>query len=118
LKPTITILPEYLASKLPAIQELCRKYQVTYLWAIGSVLTDEFRDDSDVDFLYDLDRSALATGKYLDNLNGLIAGLLEIFAGRKIDLVHYPSIRNPYLLKSIEATKTLLYAQRSEEVSV
>lgn len=79
---------------------------------------NEFKDESDVDFIYDLDRTALNTGKYLHNLDGLIAGLLEIFVGREIDLIHYPSIRNPYLLKSIDATKTLLYAQRPEEVSI
>jgi len=118
MKSTKTILPEYLENKLPAIQALCRKYQVEYLYAIGSVLTSEFGKNSDVDFLYDLDRAALATGQYLHNLDGLIAGLLKLFPGRKIDLVHYPSLRNPYFIKDIDATKTLLYAQRSEEVSV
>ena len=118
MESTNNILPEILASKLSDIQALCRKYQVTYLYVFGSVLRDDFRDDSDIDFLYDLDRAALATGKYLDNLDGLIAGLLALFPGRKIDLVHYPSLRNPYFIKSVEATKRLLYAQRPEEVSI
>jgi len=118
MKSTKTILPEYLECKLPAIQALCRKYQVKYLYAIGSVLTDEFRKDSDVDFLYDLDEANIPEEKYLYNLDGLIDGLFEIFPNRKIDLVHYPSLRNPYFINSIEATKTLLYAQRPEEVSV
>lgn len=72
-------MPEYLNSKLPAIQTLCDQYQVTYLYAIGSVLTDEFGQDSDVDFLYELDRAALARGRYLHNLDGLIEGLLRLF---------------------------------------
>ena len=118
MKLRTSILPEYLASKLPAIQELCHRYEVNYLYAFGSVLTDEFRDDSDVDFLYDLDRAALATGKYLHNLDGLIAGLLALFPGRKIDLVHYPSLRNPYFIEEVDETKVLLYEPNPEEVSV
>lgn len=114
----MSTLPEYLATKLPAIQKLCRKHQVRYLYVIGSVLTDKFRADSDVDFLYNLDRAALATGRYLHNLDGLIAGLLNLFPGRKIDLVHYPSLRNPYFIEEVDETKVLLYEQNPEEVSV
>ncbi len=118
MKPTATTLPEILVSKLPALRNLCHKYHVKYLWAFGSVLTDEFGEDSDIDFLYELDRSAIADGQYLSHLDGLIAGLLDIFSGRKLDLVHYPSLRNPYFVEEIDETKVLLYDQNPEEVSV
>jgi predicted nucleotidyltransferase len=36
---------------MEAIAELCRKYQVEELAVFGSVLRDDFRMDSDVDFL-------------------------------------------------------------------
>ncbi|MEZ4848510.1 MAG: nucleotidyltransferase domain-containing protein [Bacteroidia bacterium] len=118
MEATDTKLPEILAHKLSAIQEICRKYKVKYLWAFGSVLRDDFRKDSDIDFLYDLDEETINEGEYLYNLDGLIAGLLATFPDRKIDLVHYQSLRNPYFIKSVEATKRLLYDQRSKEVSV
>lgn len=117
MESTRTKLPEVLASKLPAIHDICRKYHIKYLWVFGSVLTDEFKEDSDIDFLYEWDRPAIQEGQYLPNLDGCIAALQGLFR-RKIDFVHYPSLRNPYFIKDIEATKTLLYAQKSEEVSV
>ena len=112
------ILPHYLKSKHPALQKLCRKYQVKYLYAIGSVLTDRFRDDSDVDLVYELDRPAISDDEYLPTLDGFIAGLLKIFSGRKIDLIHYPSLRNPYFIEAVDETKVLLYDQKREEASV
>lgn len=118
MKPTTAILPSILDSKLPAIQALCRRYKVKHLWVFGSVLTDEFRGDSDIDLLYELDKPAIAEGEYLFNLDGLIAGLLELFPGRKLDLVHYPSLKNPYFIEEVEETKVLLYEQNREEVSV
>ena len=111
------ILPPILNQKLSAIQELCRRYKVKNLWVFGSVLTNRFREDSDIDFLYEMDRSSMAEGEYLPNLDGLIAGLLAMFPERKLDLVHYPSLKNPYFIESVEETKVILYDQRREEVS-
>ena len=33
------------------IIELCKKYKVKYLYAFGSILTNRFNDESDVDLL-------------------------------------------------------------------
>lgn len=117
MKLVNTILPGILEAKLPALHDICRRYHVKYLWAFGSVLTNEFRSDSDIDFLYEWDRPAIPKGQYLPNQDGCIAELEKLF-GRKIDFIHYPSMRNPYFIKDVEATKTLLYAQRPEEVSI
>ena len=118
MKLTTAILPPILKSNLPAIQELCRRYKVRNLWVFGSVLAGEFRSDSDIDFLYELDKPAIAEGEYLYNLDGLIAGLLELFPGRKLDMAHYPSLKNPYFIEEVEETKVLLYEQNRKEVSV
>lgn len=118
MKSTASQLPEPLSSKLPAIRDLCTTYQVKFLYVIGSVLSKEFRKESDIDFIYDLDKEAIKMGKYLHNLDGLIAGLIELFPGRELDLVHYPSLRNPYFLEEIDETKVLLYEQDSKEVFV
>jgi len=110
-------LPEILKSKLPVLHELCIKYHVKYLWVFGSVLTDEFREDSDIDFLHEWDEANITDSEYLDNYYGFIEALKKLF-GRNIDFVHYPSMKNPYFIKDVEATKTLLYAQRPQEVPV
>ncbi|MCB9349616.1 MAG: nucleotidyltransferase domain-containing protein [Lewinellaceae bacterium] len=118
MKQAADTIPPILVSNLPAIQELCQKYKVKHLWVFGSVLAGEFRSDSDIDFLYELDKPAITEGEYLYNLDGLIAGLLELFPGRKLDMVHYPSLKNPYFIEEVEETKVLLYEQNREEVSV
>ena len=111
------IVPKILAENLPAIQELCRKHKVKKLWAFGSVLRDDFREDSDVDLLHEWDEENITDQEYLDNYYGFLDALKQLF-GRKIDFVHYPSMKNPYFIKDVEETKVLLYAQRPEEVSV
>lgn len=32
---------------------LCKKYKVAKLWVFGSILTDRFNDNSDVDIVFD-----------------------------------------------------------------
>ena len=36
------------------IADLCRRYSVERLFAFGSVLTDRFNDESDVDLIVDI----------------------------------------------------------------
>ncbi|MDX2247491.1 MAG: nucleotidyltransferase domain-containing protein [Bacteroidia bacterium] len=115
MKATTEILPDFLASRLDALQAHCRKYKVKYLWAIGSVLTKNFRNDSDIDLVYDLDRPSISDEEYLSVLDGFISGLLVLFSGRKIDLIHYPSLRNPYFIEEVNETKVILYEQRRVE---
>ena len=41
------------------IADLCRKYNVRKLFAFGSVLTDQFNDESDIDLIADFDKQAI-----------------------------------------------------------
>lgn len=75
------------------IADLCRRYNVRRLFTFGSVLTDRFNDESDIDLIADFDF------KY---------SLEDVF-GRKVDLLKEQPIRNSYLRKNIEKTKTLIY---------
>ena len=117
MKSIATSLPPILDKNLKAIQTLCRKHKIKRLWAFGSVLTDAFREDSDIDLLHEWDEENITDEEYLKNYYGFLDALKRIF-GREIDFVHYPSMKNPYFIKDVEATKVLLYAQRSEEVSI
>ena len=101
MRPEEQILPHILEIYLSSIQALCHKHKVKRLWAFGSILTDDFREDSDVDLLYEWDRPNIRDEDYLDNLDGLLDALKDLF-GRKIDFVHYPSLKNPYFQEEIE----------------
>jgi uncharacterized protein len=47
------------------IERLCRKHKVKSLYAFGSVLTETFNDDSDVDLLVDFE--PLQLSEYAQN---------------------------------------------------
>lgn len=96
----------YFSAYNAQIAELCRKYNVRSLFAFGSVLTDRFNDESDIDLIVDFDKSAIKDIflTYFD-----FKYSLEDMFGRKVDLLGEQPIRNPYLKKSIENTKQLIY---------
>ena len=83
----------------------------------GSVLTEDFSDDSDIDFLYEFDDSCLTPDEELDHLLAMIAGLQKIL-GRRIDFIWNGGLNNPYFKAELEAGKRLIYVQKSEEVLV
>lgn len=117
MKAETSILPKFISRKLSAIEHLCRKHQVKNLWVFGSVLREDYRPDSDIDILYELDEKNIPDEVYLDNLDTFADALTQLL-GRKTDFVHAPSLKNPYFIREIEATKIPLYVQKPEEVSV
>lgn len=92
---------------IKAIAALCEKYKVKSLAVFGSILTDRFRDDSDVDMLVDFDDDVNYL-TYSDNFLGLYHGLREIF-GREVDLVDESAVKNKYFKEELDETKRLIY---------
>ena len=95
---------------LEKIYELCRKYKVKTLSVFGSILTDRFTDESDVDLLvnflpYDPDSLEF---DYVTNYIDLVESL-ESLLGRKVDLVVESSLRNQYFIANVNRTKQLIY---------
>ncbi len=88
------------------LKRLCAKYNVAKLYVFGSVNTDQFKDDSDIDFLVTFD--AVGLEEYADNYFDFKFSLEKIFK-RKIDLLEEKAIKNPYLKKSIDNSKKLIY---------
>ena len=90
------------------LETVCRRYGVRRLELFGSAATGRDRPgESDLDFLVEF--GPLPPGGYADAYFGLLESLEELF-GRTVDLVVPSAIRNPYFLKAIEETRTLLYA--------
>jgi hypothetical protein len=95
------------ADRQSDIAALRRRFRVRRLEACGSAATGAFDPaGSDVDFLVGFED--LRPGEWADAYFGLLEGL-EALLGRPVDLVTVSAVRNPYLLRSIEATKSPLY---------
>ena len=92
------------------IAELCKKYRVKRLFVFGSILTDRFNAESDVDFSVDFDRESIEKEKldWADIFFGLIDEL-QALLGRKVDLVVDSNVTNSYFRKQLDATKQLIY---------
>ena len=92
------------------IAELCKKYKVKRLFVFGSILTEKFNAESDVDFSVDFDRESIENEKldWADIFFDLIDEL-QIVLGRKVDLVVDSNVSNSYFRKELDSTKKLIY---------
>ena len=88
------------------IEAFCRKWKVKELSLFGSVLTEDFRPDSDVDVLAVFDEHA---GWSLYDIVDMTDELKEIF-GRDVDLVEKRALRNPFRKHHILKTHEVIYA--------
>ncbi|MFO7933503.1 MAG: nucleotidyltransferase domain-containing protein [Bacteroidales bacterium] len=97
---------EELTQYLNQIRQLCEKHNVSELFVFGSVLGRTFNEGSDVDFVVDF--SDVSLEEYADNYFDLKFSLEKLLK-RDVDLLEDKAIRNPYLRKSIDSTKQLIY---------
>lgn len=88
------------------IKTLCDNHNVRSLFAFGSVCTDNFSEQSDIDLLISF--YSMDYGDYADNYFNVADKFEEIF-NRPVDLVTDKSLSNPYFIQSLNQTKTLLY---------
>ena len=88
------------------IKDLCKKHKVSSLFVFGSVLTNQFKKDSDIDFIVDFRNVDLYN--YAENYFDLKYSLEKLFK-RNVDLLEEKAIDNPYLRQSIDASKQLIY---------
>ncbi|MEI6821517.1 MAG: nucleotidyltransferase domain-containing protein [Bacteroidota bacterium] len=100
-------MQKLISDNLNDIKTLCTAYNVKTLFAFGSVCTDKFTDKSDVDLLISF--NPMDYGDYADTYF-MLADKFEHLFKRPVDLVTEKSLSNPYLIDSINKTKTLLYA--------
>lgn len=95
-----------LKNNLNKIRRYCQKYDVEKLYAFGSVMTDNFSDNSDIDLIIKFKK--IPFEKYADNYFDLHR-IFEKCFNCKVDLLTENSLSNPYLIKKINQTKTILY---------
>lgn len=92
---------------LPKVIELFKKHKIKNAYIFGSAVTDKFNNDSDVDFLVNLQDglNPVDAGGHLWELEYELKDLLH----RDIDLLTERSLKNPYFISEINATKVAIY---------
>lgn len=90
------------------LQRICRKNSVAELYLFGSALTNDFSDQSDLDFAYVL-KEDLSPVEYGDAFFALMEDLESLF-DRNIDLVSYRVVKNPIFKQELDRTMKSLYA--------
>jgi predicted nucleotidyltransferase len=94
----ITIPPDVLA-------DLFRRYHIRELRLFGSILRDDFRDDSDVDILVEFQPGApIGLYEHFD-----LSQELTALIGRKVDLVSRRGL-NPLIRDAVLASSRVLHA--------
>jgi len=91
---------------LNQITAFCQKWQITELAVFGSILGDQFRDESDIDFLVTFEPRANIS------LFELAQAQLDLknIVGREVDLVEKAALRNPFRKNNIYKNMKVLYA--------
>lgn len=86
----------------PEIIKLCKNHNVKSLYALGSVLTENFNQQSDIDLIVDFENMDV------DNYYDFKFSLQDILK-RPVDLLEEKAIKNPYFKNSIAQQRQLLY---------
>ncbi|MCC6493984.1 MAG: nucleotidyltransferase domain-containing protein [Pirellulales bacterium] len=96
-----------LEPKLPTIHEACRQFGVRRLELFGSRARDDYRPESDYDFIVEFHDPAMkgAFKRYFS-----FKEELEALLGATVDLMEGAEIRNPYLKRSVDRDRTVIYA--------
>lgn len=100
-------MPEILSNNEQTLNQICKEFGVKRLRVFGSLLTDKFNDNSDLDFLLAF-KDSLSIEEYTDNYFALHYKLEELFS-REIDLITENSLSNPYFIESINKRMEVIY---------
>ena len=88
------------------IIQLCDTHHVETLYVFGSVSTNTLSETSDVDLLVKFKKFNISN--YFQNYMDFKQSLQKIF-NRDVDLVEEQTLSNPFLIKSINKNKSLIY---------
>ena len=88
------------------IAAFCHRWHIAELSLFGSVLRDDFGQDSDVDMLVTFQPGV--TWSLLDLVT--MQDELTALAGRPVDLVEEVALRNPFRRSAIVNSKQIVYA--------
>jgi len=96
------------------LEEACTAFKVDELYTFGSILSDKFNAQSDIDFIVSI--TSKDPIEYAENYFDLKFALERIF-NRKIDLLEQKAIRNKTFEDLVNKQKMIVYARRTEGVA-
>jgi len=86
--------------------QFCQRWKIIEMSLFGSILREDFNEESDVDVLV-----SFASGSPWTLLDFVeMQDELEALLGRKVDLVEREALKNPYRREEILRTLELVYA--------
>jgi predicted nucleotidyltransferase len=94
-----------------AIRSFCKKWKIKELSVFGSILRQDFRPDSDIDFLVTFDGNAQWDLYDVE----LMRDELERTIGRSVDVISRSAIErsdNRFIKKEVLSTAETVYAKR------
>ena len=96
------------------IRRFCELNSVSTLFAFGSVTTDKFKADSDIDLIVDIDDNdpISYSDKYF-NLKFQLENTLK----RQIELLEMKALRNKFLKSEIDRTKVQIYGKKNTNLA-
>ena len=97
----------FLKHKIEDLKQMLKKHKVKRAYAFGSVCSENFNEQSDIDLLVRFEEGMLPED-YSDNYFNLLFTLQKYF-NRNIDLVSEASLTNPYFISSVNRSKQLIY---------
>lgn len=95
-----------LQQNIDNIEKVCRTRNVLKLYSFGSIYTQLFNEESDIDLLVEF--KDLFNENYADNYLDMCYDLEDILK-RKVDLVTTNSVSNPIFKQQLESSKRVIY---------
>lgn len=110
------MLAKYISERPGDFLNICEENHVSLLYGFGSAVSGDFdKNFSDIDILVEMhDIDPIQRGEKLMSL----WDMLEKFFHRKVDLLTDSSLRNPYLRRSIDASKVLIYDGARQKIFI
>lgn len=96
-------LPVEIPSKL--LEQFCIKHKIAKLSLFGSILRDDFTDESDIDFLVEFQKGYIPTFLALAQMEEELSNILQ---GRTVDL-RTPAELSPYFRSRVMAEARVQY---------
>ena len=95
---------------LPQVIAIFKKHKIKNAYFFGSVLTDKFNEESDLDILINF-KSQITDPLEKGELMWDLQFEIEDTFARKVDLLQETTPKNPYFIKELQETKQLIYEQ-------
>jgi predicted nucleotidyltransferase len=93
------------------IRQACLEHNIEQLFFFGSVNTDKFNEQSDIDILVQFN-DLIEPPEYFNNYMDF-KEKLESILGREVDIVENQAVRNPIFRRILDRDKQLIYERKS-----